>query len=113
MMGEFTAREILAIAVEAHELAERLGIRCQLVDCTKARNVDSASQNYDFAYLDFPSSVALDKRLRVAILVDPDDHSHDFSDIVMRNAGLNVALFRDRGKAIAHLCPSDPDKSVK
>lgn len=102
--GDFAAKEMLAAVLEAYKFAEEHGITRQLADVTKARNVDSVSRNYDFAYSEFQAVVAIDKRLRVAILVSPDDHSHDFAETVMQNAGLNVALFRDRDRAIAYLC---------
>jgi len=36
---------------------------------------------------------------RVALLVAPEDHSHDFVELVVRNAGYNVRLFRNEGQA--------------
>jgi hypothetical protein len=42
----------------------------------------------------------------VALLVDPEDHSHDFVETVGRNAGLNVTLFRDRDAAKQYLSES-------
>jgi hypothetical protein len=110
--GDFTAKEILAAALEAHKLAAERGITRQLVDATGARNVDSAFGNYDFAYADFPAAVAINKRLSVAILVRPGDRSHDFPETAMRNAGFNVALFRERDRAIAFLCSSRPGGSA-
>jgi hypothetical protein len=55
--GDFTTAEILAAALEAHALAEKYGITCQLVDCTSARNVDSVINNYDFAYGDIQTAL--------------------------------------------------------
>ncbi len=45
----------------------------------------------------------IDKYAHVAVLVSPDDHSHDFVEVVARNSGLNVTLFRDLAAAIKHL----------
>lgn len=39
----------------------------------------------------------------VALLVDPDDHSHDFIEIVARNSGHDFTLFRDHEQVINHL----------
>ena len=39
----------------------------------------------------------------VAILVSPDDRSHDFIETVNRNAGYNVRVFRDADAAISWL----------
>jgi hypothetical protein len=49
------------------------------------------------------------QRWCVAILVRPDDRSHDFAETAMKNAGLSVALFRDRERAIAYLRSSGVD----
>jgi hypothetical protein len=45
----------------------------------------------------------IDKTALVAVLVRPDDHSHDFVETVARNSGLRVTLFRDRERAEDHL----------
>jgi hypothetical protein len=42
----------------------------------------------------------LDRAARVAILVRPDDISHNFVETVSRNAGYNVRVFRERKAAI-------------
>jgi len=39
----------------------------------------------------------------VAVLVSPNDHSHDFMETVSHNAGLNVAFFADLEQAERHL----------
>jgi hypothetical protein len=41
----------------------------------------------------------IDKYARIATLVNPDDHSHDFIETVARNAGLNVKIFTDPDQA--------------
>ena len=40
---------------------------------------------------------------RVALLVSPGDHSHDFVETAARNAYLDVTLFRDKDAAVRHL----------
>jgi hypothetical protein len=88
---------------ESHALGRKLGIRRYLVDLRKSRNVESLLDGYQFAYQDMPQQPEIDRSARVAILVSPGDHSHDFIETVSRNSGLDVTLFRDYEQAIAHL----------
>lgn len=70
---------------------------------TESRNVDTISRIYEFAYEDMKTPEGIDKNARVALLVSPEDHSHDFVETVARNTGMDVTLFRDREAAINHL----------
>lgn len=96
--GEITARSAMEQNREAHALGERLGIDCYLVDVTDARNVDSTVDNYNFAYRDMQAP-PINPRARVALLVRPGDHSHDFVETVSRNAGLDVTIFTNLSEA--------------
>jgi hypothetical protein len=78
------------------------GLNRQLYDCRLVRNIDSVYHNYDFAYKDMVK-LELEHDNRAAILVDVTDRSHDFIQIVSRNAGYNVKVFVDEDKAIAWL----------
>ena len=89
--------------LEAHALGAELGITRHLVDLTEAKHVDTVTNTYEFAYKDMRFLSGIKKNARVAVLVSPDDHSHDFVATVARNAGQNVTLFRDREAAIQHL----------
>lgn len=101
--GEITADQMMACNIETHAAGEKLGVFRYLVDVTEARNVDSVINNYQFAYRDLRGRTDMNKSARVAILADPEDASHDFAETVMRNAGVNVKLFKDRDAAISHL----------
>lgn len=103
IVGEINAEIALDLNRETHALGRRLGIRYYLSDLTECRNTDSMFDNYNFAYNDMPADPGIDRSARVALLVAPEDHSHDFVETACRNAGLNVTLFRDRDKAIRHL----------
>ena len=89
--------------LEAHALGAELRIARHLVDLTEAKHVDTVTNTYQFAYEDMRFLPGINKNVRVAVLVSPDDHSHDFVETVARNAGQNVTLFRERGAAIQHL----------
>lgn len=73
------------------------------MDVREARNTDSVFNNYSFAYKDMHKAEEIDKRARVAVVVSPQDNSHDFIETVSRNAGLDVVLFTDIDRAVAHL----------
>lgn len=73
-----------------------------LFDFRKAPNLESASQVYAFAYHD-AQTLKVDRVARAAILVAPDDKSHDFSETVLRNAGYPASIFTDEDAAIRWL----------
>ena len=92
--------------IEAHEVGRKVGTKKFLVDATMARNVESISDNYQFAYEDLKTPMdgqVVDRGARVAILTAPDDHSHDFALTAMINSGFDVKKFEDREEAIRYL----------
>ena len=89
--------------IEAHELAMQREIRNILVDVTQARNTLGIADNYDIVYRKIMREPAVDRYVRVALLVAPDDHSHDFTETLARNAGFIFTLYRDRAQALASL----------
>lgn len=101
--GVVTRRHQLQRTVEAHQLGRKHSIRKYLVDVTNAKNAEPPIENYKFAYDDVRAEDEIDKTAIVAILVAPQDHSHDFVETVSKNSGLNVTLFRDRDKAVEFL----------
>ena len=100
--GTITHDRALKYDLEAHAFGAARGISRYLMDLTECRNVDSTTGKYRFAYEDMKSP-GIDRRARVALLVNPDDHSHDFIETVCQNAGLDVTLFTDRAAAVRHL----------
>ena len=101
--GSITRQIAMQHNLEAHALGKKLGIQRYLVDATKARNTESTLKGYQFAYEDMNETPEIDRDARVALLVAPDDHSHDFIETVSKNAGLDVTIFRDRKSAENHL----------
>ncbi|NWF88329.1 MAG: hypothetical protein HXY50_02595 [Ignavibacteriaceae bacterium] len=102
-VGEITSSSAIKQNLEAHDLGKKSGISKFLVDATESRNNNSVSENYKFAHSDLQMFPEISKSARVAILVSPDGHSHDFIETLMRNAGHNTTIFRDREKAINFL----------
>jgi hypothetical protein len=88
---------------EAHRKGIELGINKFLYDLTNATNTESNMDNYLFANTDIRNMEDIDLNTYVAMVVSPNDHSHDFIETVSRNAGLNVTLFRDYSKAVEYL----------
>lgn len=101
--GEINRKKAMRQNLEAHALGRQLGINRYLVDITQARNTETVKNNYDFAYTDMHRTEGLDMLARVAALISPGDHSHDFFETVARNSGLNFTLFTDPDKARQHL----------
>lgn len=93
-------REIaMRLNLEAHALGKQLQVRRYLVDVTEAKNTETTTENYQFAYSDMQQAEDIDKHARVATIVNRGDHSHDFIETVARNSGLNVKHFTDREQA--------------
>ena len=101
--GEITRDLAYKHVVDAHAAGDKLGIRCFLFDVTKARNVESVLGNFKMTHEDTRLLPAKARRACIAVLVDPHDDSHDFNETLAQNAGLDVTMFRERDKAIAHL----------
>ena len=101
--GEITGETIMPENIKAHKLGTEMGIKKFLVDVTGARNTETVLNNYKFAYEDIRHTPEMDVTAIVAMLVAPDDHSHDFFETAAKNSGLNITLFRDKQKAIEFL----------
>ena len=101
--GEINGESATKITLEAHALGRELGIERFLEDLTECRNLETDTHNYTFARKDLLRQKGLNYTARVALLVSPDDRSHDFVAMVTRNSGLDVRLFTDREQAVQHL----------
>lgn len=97
-----TSEFALEFGKAAVEASQQHGISRQFYDVRAVRNVNSVYHNYDFAYKDMVN-LELEFNNRAAILVDPADRSHDFVEVVSRNAGYNVRVFVDEVQAITWL----------
>ena len=101
--GELTNHLIMEQNAALTKLAEEKNITIFLVDLVNARFVGSIVDQYDYANNYMYVSKDVNRHHRLSLLVDPDDHSHDFIETVLRNNGFDVTIFRDREKAIEHL----------
>lgn len=101
--GDYHRQLAMQNNIELNKLGKKLGTNRFLMDLTESKNVESSSEKYAFAYEDMMNAPEIDRTARVALLVSPDDHSHDFIVTVTRNAGLDVTLFTDHELAVQHL----------
>ena len=102
-----TSEFALEFGKAAAEASHEQGVTRQLYDVRRVRNINSVFHNYDFAYKDMVN-LELEHDNRAAILVDPADRSHDFVEIVSRNAGYNVRVFTEKERATAWLEDASP-----
>lgn len=100
--GEITSEKGMLSNQEVYKLGREKGINKYLVDVTEARNVDNILNNYQFAYKDMNNEL-FDRSAKVAFLVHPEDHSHDFITLVLQNSGFIVQLFRKKEEALEFL----------
>ena len=101
--GNITRKTAMQMNLEAHALGKQLHVRRYLVDATEAKNTDEPLDDYEFAHWDMRQMEGIDKQARVAALVSPNDHSHDFMETVSKNAGLHLKLFTDPDEAKRYL----------
>jgi hypothetical protein len=97
--GPFKVDQACQFSVAARDMSRTSGIKRFLFDVRAARNTSNIIENYEFAY-EHTNRMQLERNVHSAILVDPNDSSHDFVEITMRNAGFYVKLFRDEQAAI-------------
>lgn len=102
LKGDIDTQIAMSYTIESHALGKKLGINRYFVDLSKSRNVESVADNYKYAYEDTKTPL-IDKSARVAALVAPDDHSHDFIETVLQNSGFSIRIFTDKKLAVRYL----------
>ncbi|MBL8062215.1 MAG: hypothetical protein JNK32_04300 [Anaerolineales bacterium] len=103
IIGEIDSADMFKYNLEAHALARSVCVRRFLLNLIEARNVNSVIDDYDFAYKNIGPSPEFLHGIRVALLVSPDDHSHDFINILFKNTGETIDLFVDQEEAVSFL----------
>lgn len=84
------------------ELGRTSGINRYLMDVRNAPNISKVSENYQFCKHDI-LQYNPPKDAKAAILIDPDDRSHDFTEFAMQKSGFNIKIFEDFNEAVAWL----------
>lgn len=103
VVGVVDSNLALEYTVKSHQLGREIGILNFLVDLIGARNMQSPVENYDFVISDLDESQFIDRRAKVAMLVSPDDDSHNFIETISRYSGYNVKIFRKLEDALGFL----------
>ena len=101
--GEIRGDVTLRPAIEANELARDVGVAGILADLTEARRKRSVTQALVYVREVVVKEPRISRNIKYAMLVSPDDHSHDFIETAAINAGLIVQLFRIRDQANKYL----------
>lgn len=102
VIGQFGRQQALACHLEAHKMGREMGIDRFLLDFYDGRNTDTIMRNYTFVSQDMRHP-GINRDARIAILVSPYDHSHDFTEAMLKQEGIDVALFYDLELAVAFL----------
>jgi len=89
---DMTMQLACEIGHKAVHLARAENINNFLVDVRGIKNIDEPSVSYDFAYNE-ASKVGYQRTDLIAIVIDPDDTSHNFIETVSLNAGYCVKMF--------------------
>lgn len=101
--GDVTREGAASFVAAAWKKGEELGVHCILIDVTQARNVQSKRENVHFAMQDARTLPPPRVKACSAVLVDPDDHSHDFFVAFAQSQRIDISLFWSRAEAIGHL----------
>ncbi len=87
---------------EAATTAKAHGLRGYLLDLRNIPSGFSLAEHYKIAHHE-GRKMGFVPGSRIALLVDVGDHSRDFVEIVVNNAGFNCARFEEEPAAIAWL----------
>ena len=102
VMQKITADFSKQFSIETHDLGKKNKIMRFLFDVRGYQNVELYYKTYKYTYEDM-NTLNLNRSARVAILVSPNDNSHNFVETVNINAGYNVRIFRKKNNAISWL----------
>lgn len=102
VIGAMTMKTAQAFGKEMLKLARTKDIKRYLTDVREAPNISTTYDNYKFAYEEM-DKLGLQRAHRSAILINPDDSSHNFVETTLKNSGFNVRIFHDEDAAIAWL----------
>jgi len=87
------------LANEYAVLMKSTGIKRILNDVRGVSNVMGILDGYEYAYKDV-GTLGLPGDICSAIVADEDDFTHDFQEIVARNAGHSVKVFHSFEQAV-------------
>jgi len=109
VVGQVKVEIAREFAKEMDRWSRSLNVKRFLTDVREAPNASSTFENYEFAYKDL-EELGVQRDARAAILVAPDDRTHDFVEMVVQNAGYGVKIFHDEESAVAWLTDEERDR---
>jgi len=89
------------VKVLAH-FASQMDVPKFLLDCRHSPYEGSVTSQYLIAYKDL-ERVGYHRHWKTALLISPEDDSHNFLELVATNAGYTLKVFRNINKAFAWL----------
>jgi len=101
--GDYRRENAMEDILKSHALGREYNIDKYLMDMRNSRNVESISANYGIAHKEIKKIPGFNPYAKVAVLIAPNDHSHDFYETVARNSGYNFRLFTNLDEAVKHL----------
>lgn len=101
--GEIDSKLATEYIIASHTMGRERGINKYLIEATEARNAETPADNFEFGDSGMDKIPEMDRFARVAMLVDPEDHSHDFIETVMSNRGYAIRLFHEAQSALDYL----------
>jgi hypothetical protein len=87
---------------DASDFGAKHGISRYLHDLRQVRCIEKPTNQYLSAYKTV-HGLGIDRASKIAMLTSPDDHSHDFIEVLWQNNNFNVKIFRDENSAIKWL----------
>lgn len=81
---------------------ERTKIQNIFCDARGSRNVISTFDNYTYGYREM-AELGLRQNIRSAVVIDPEDKTHNFIETVIQNAGYVTRMFKDENEALEWL----------
>jgi hypothetical protein len=101
--GDIDRSIALPQVLESHALGRKLGIDRFLVDLREARNIDNIGNSFFFTNQDLKTNSRINIFARAALLISPEDESHNFIELTAINANLHFRLCTDHDQAMQYL----------
>jgi hypothetical protein len=101
--GEITAQQCEVHVRLMVSLAHTGDYHKFLLDLQETSYTGSVVSQYIMAY-ERAELLGVGRAWKIALLVEPSDHSRDFQTVVAQNAGYNLKQFHSRNQALGWLC---------
>ncbi|MBN2313209.1 MAG: hypothetical protein JXM79_04725 [Sedimentisphaerales bacterium] len=96
---------LLDLLADALRRARELGVSRYLIDARGVPSMKTTIEDYDIVNYRL-KELGFERRSKAAMIVDPEDKTHNFFEICSMNAGYNWQIFTDADLASQWLNPS-------